>query len=326
MKKYFRVIGFITFLSIILVACASTSDEVLKNLKNDEFSPIEDYSSLSYRWTFGGMIDVRSMDVSTETYIEEQGPFLVFDSETTFPDSLSKVFDYSKAMELGKNPGLGIRDLHKQGIDGTGVNVAIIDEPLLAHSEYIDNIVHYRNFDDFSGGSSTGLAVSSLLVGESVGVAPKAKLYYTAFKFPDRNLYPDEDDWLFTVDEFNKYFRTARMKPLGDADNIDDFVHLDPTRINIPMDRRTTASPTGNDSYVHYKNGGSSWEVPYVAGVYALAKQVDPDITPEEFVQIAQDTRYIVPEIEDNDTPRPWANAPAPMINLAGIIEELQMK
>ena len=33
-------------------------------------------------------------------------------------------------MENGKNPGLGIRALHGQGITGEGVSVAIIDEAI----------------------------------------------------------------------------------------------------------------------------------------------------------------------------------------------------
>jgi hypothetical protein len=51
----------------------------------------------------------------------------------------------------------------------------------------------------------------------------------------------------------------------------------------VPMDSRTTASPTGNDEYVFYREGGWSWSIPYIAGMYALAAQVKPDITPDLF-------------------------------------------
>ena len=51
----------------------------------------------------------------------------------------------------------------------------------------------------------------------------------------------------------------------------------------VPMDSRTTASPTGNDEYVFYREGGWSWSIPYIAGMYALAAQVKPDITPYLF-------------------------------------------
>jgi len=47
-------------------------------------------------------------------------------------------------LEEGKNPGLGIRDLHKRGFTGKGVKVAIIDQKLrLTHIEYKDRIERY---------------------------------------------------------------------------------------------------------------------------------------------------------------------------------------
>lgn len=55
------------------------------------------------------------------------------------------------------------------------------------------------------------------------------------------------------------------------------------TRLLVPMDARTTASPTADDAYVFYSNGGWSWSVPWIAGLYALACQVQPVITPERF-------------------------------------------
>ena len=56
------------------------------------------------------------------------------------------------------------------------------------------------------------------------------------------------------------------------------------------MDARTTASPTGVDEYVFYGEGGWSWSIPYVAGVYALAAQVEPSITPDRFWALALET------------------------------------
>jgi hypothetical protein len=32
-----------------------------------------------------------------------------------------------------------------------------------------------------------------------------------------------------------------------------------------------------------YRQGGWSWSIPYLAGMYALAVQVKPEITPQEF-------------------------------------------
>jgi hypothetical protein len=60
--------------------------------------------------------------------------------------------------------------------------------------------------------------------------------------------------------------------------------------IGVPMDSRGTASPTGDTDYVFYSAGGESWSIPYIAGLYALACQVNPAITPEEFWAAAQAT------------------------------------
>jgi len=58
----------------------------------------------------------------------------------------------------------------------------------------------------------------------------------------------------------------------------------------VPMDSRTTAAPHGPEEYVFYRSGGWSWSIPYIAGAYALAAQVRPEITPDEFWSTALQT------------------------------------
>jgi hypothetical protein len=65
------------------------------------------------------------------------------------------------------------------------------------------------------------------------------------------------------------------------------------------MDSRTTASPGGADEYVFYREGGWSWSIPYIAGVYALAAQVKPEITPDEFWRLALQTGQTI-ELKQN--------------------------
>jgi len=80
-------------------------------------------------------------------------------------------------------PGLSIRELHADGIDGTGIGVAIIDQKLLVdHCEYADSLVYYKEMQSLDGepNSMHGPAVSSILVGKNCGVAPGANLYYWA--------------------------------------------------------------------------------------------------------------------------------------------------
>ena len=89
-------------------------------------------------------------------------------------------------LERAKDPGLGVRGLHAQGVTGRGVSVAIIDGQLRRdHVEYAERIVAYEELDDFSGLplDMHGPAMASLLVGRSVGVAPDAALHYFALDF-----------------------------------------------------------------------------------------------------------------------------------------------
>jgi len=85
-------------------------------------------------------------------------------------------------MDIGKNPALGVRELHKRGITGKSVGVAIIDQGLLVdHVEYKDRLRLYEEIhciDDTA--AMHGPAVASIAVGKTVGVAPGADLYYVA--------------------------------------------------------------------------------------------------------------------------------------------------
>ena len=69
-----------------------------------------------------------------------------------------------------------------------------------------------------------------------------------------------------------------------------EYRGADGSLLLVPMDRRTTASPSGEDAYAHFAEGGMSWAVPWVAGLYALACQTKPEVTFEEFLTAAQAT------------------------------------
>ncbi len=110
-------------------------------------------------------------------------------------------------------------------------------------------------------------------------------------------------------DVYGFVFDGLSRAPLSDPD---DFASYEPglwlakgfyrgqrkwNQLWVPMDSRTTAAPNGIDEYVFYRQGGWSWAIPYVAGVYALAAQVDPEITPERFWKLAMKTGRTV-EVE----------------------------
>lgn len=73
-------------------------------------------------------------------------------------------------------------------------------------------------------------------------------------------------------------------------------------RLLAPMDSRTTAAPDAPNQYVFYRQGGSSWTIPCIAGVYALAAQVDPVITPEKFWSLAIETGRTIERKHGSDT------------------------
>ena len=91
------------------------------------------------------------------------------------------------------------------------------------------------------------------------------------------------------------------------------------TRLCVPMDARTTASPTGAADYAHYDSAGWSWAVPWVAGLYALACQARPDIDPQQFWQAALTTgRTIELKYEDEVIPFGTIANPNALLDLLG--------
>ena len=89
-------------------------------------------------------------------------------------------------------------------------------------------------------------------------------------------------------------------------------------RLWVPMDSRSLASPTGRDEYVFYREGGLSWAIPWVAGLYALACQVDPDLAPEEFCELASRTGRMA-GIAVGDETRPLG----PIVDPGKLLSEL---
>ena len=306
-------------------------------------------------------VDLRSADLSTLDLRRRLADLLVadFDSVTKWPTRLPRGFSPQRLMDLGRNPGLGVRSLHSKGITGKGVGIAIIDQSLLVeHDEYKDQLrlyeeVHWLNND--GGASMHGAAVASIAVGKSVGVAPDADLYFIA-NWPGAGAWSSTGtfqhdlasmakaiDRIITINDSLPTGRRIRVisislgvnrrmiaydqveQAIGRAAkegiyvvhcvsdpvlgighnpvmNPDDFGSYDSIGlwrgnyaaaefpVLIPAGNRCTASPTGPHDYVFYRGIAGSWVPPYVAGLYALACQVKPDITPEAFWSVAKET------------------------------------
>lgn len=124
--------------------------------------------------------DMSQLDLSTKSNLPST---LTFNQKTVWPDraKMPAGVNPDELLLHAMNPGLGVRDLHRQGITGKGVNVAIIDQPLYQdHPEFAGKILAYHDVGCESESSMHGPAVASLLVGENCGAAPGARVYYVA--------------------------------------------------------------------------------------------------------------------------------------------------
>lgn len=310
----------------------------------------------------GGSVDLRSCDLSQmdlSTYPSNFADYADFDSKTRWPEKtkMPKGFIPQRILREGVNPGLGVRALHARGITGRGVGLAIIDQPLLTgHQEYARRLKFYENQDATTWEESMhGAAVASIAVGQTVGVAPEADLYYISAEFrmdkksrifnalpvskalnkiyqinenlPDTKKirvvsisrgFSEEDAGAEDFEEAKARLEAAGVAVFSTDSSLftlsracsscpaddnasytrgaywfseQDLAHYGQMDyVLFPTDYRVTAAPNGNGDYVSYVNGGLSWAVPYAAGLYALAAQVYPPLTPELFWQTARET------------------------------------
>lgn len=291
-------------------------------------------------------IDLRSADLRHLDLSKSLDDLLYadFDNKTKWPDKLPEGFDPDMIMELGKNPGLGVRELHKRGITGKGVGIAIIDQELLVdHIEYKDQLKSYEEIHCSSDTAQMhGPAVASIAVGKTVGVAPDADLYYIASAFgtysekgfdydlswcakaidriveinralpedkkirvisisldiedDDMNGYKEalraienaKKEGVYTLHVGSRRFKGLGRDPLRNPDDVTSYSKGEfwksytsymNDNLLAPMDSRTYASPSGVNDYTFGRQGGISWSTPYIAGLYALACQVNPEIS-----------------------------------------------
>jgi len=287
-----------------------------------------------------------------------------FDTKTQWPSELPEPFDPGLIMEAGKNPGLGLRGLHEMDITGKNVGIAIIDYALLTgHKEYRRRLKLYEEIQPVHKEAHMhGTAMSSIAVGEQIGTAPGANLYFIAElnmkkrqkkgtarakldfsntakavirlleineRLPERKKIrvisistgwaPGNDGYteiisanLFETYGYKFFFHGLDRNPLEDPDDFSaysvigweewisllgkgrfpEFIRIYEEKFEsslksdillIPIYSRTEASPASKKEYAFSRRTGWSQVPPYLAGIYALACQVKPDITPEIF-------------------------------------------
>jgi hypothetical protein len=319
-------------------------------------------------------VDLQGKDLS-ELDIHDRSKDLFhayFDTTTKWPskDKMPKDYNPKEILDMGKDPGLEVRKLHKQGITGKNIGIAILDVPLKnKHEEYYDRIKHYEElFNPNTDSLIHGPAVASIAAGKTVGVAPKADIYYFAVdpsytdnagnmrtdftkivttidkiieinkELPNKNKIrvislsvgcsPKEKGYkefkeavdkaakegIFVIstslyDTYGFEFTGAGRYPTDNPNEVssyssgkfweggilskktpEQFLEGDKNCLHFPMDSRAVAGPNYDDEYVFYRYGAFSWVVPYISGLYVLACDVNPEVTPELFWKTAMET------------------------------------
>jgi len=145
-----------------------------------------DTDSLNQTGILGyGYNDLTNADISGNDYSGQTGMStfpVVYNEKTVRPKALPPGFDPALFLENGKNRGLGIDSLHRQGITGKGVSIAMIGEPIVTDQrEIVDNLTDYEEFATMTTDANLeATSMASMLVGATVGLCPDAKLYYIA--------------------------------------------------------------------------------------------------------------------------------------------------
>ncbi len=152
-------------------------------------------------------------------------------------------------------------------------------------------------------------------------ITSKLKGYETVLK----SIEAAKKDGIYTASVGSEPYMGLGREPMDDPDDTASYskgifwrnYRMNDVGLLVPMDSRCTASPTGENDYVFYRTGGMSWSVPYAAGLYALACQIKPDITPEIFWKAALDTG--VPFAEGSGVTKTTGK----IVNPAALIESL---
>ena len=178
-----------------------------------EFEPLEDAEPWSRCWAEPDTVYADLTHSPGLTYS------LMVGNNTAFPGGVPVDYDQQELIEWGKDPGLNVDILHAHGFTGKGAVVAYIDQGLLPHEEYDRENLHVTNTGEALQ-SWHGPAVTSLLAGKSIGVAPDAEVYYFGHD-SDKDAQLHQADCLYRVMALNETLPEGKkIRMVGFSDNI----------------------------------------------------------------------------------------------------------
>lgn len=289
-------------------------------------------------------------DLSDKKFVGEFSDEIVrqvnYSTATKFPDNHPFKFNsnYFKTTP-------DIEYLHKQGLKGDGIKIAVIDTGFRVTPVEIEGkIKNYYESHGSKGDHFHGEVVLAHLVGKNIGVVPNAEV---SFYDVNPNYYEEHPE-LITSDArtffghltysklleiYNKnlngegirivnissgYGKRAvgekyieiknKLRETGceviDSDELAEYtvVNMDlnngqyyisdwqqpnpegeKKKIMIPCSEMQPLWGSENE-YRYHGNNTVSWGIPKLCGIYALALQVDPKLTFEEFTKVAKET------------------------------------
>ncbi len=293
------------------------TEEWLKKAFENEYFSIWGFSFNDLRYIkFGNINDelLSKISFSTKTILPKNTPIKMEEDMFKKDDSFSK--------------------LHEDGINGEGINVAVIDYGFhIIHDEIKDNLIKIINTsNDYH---FHGSVVSSIFVGKDIGVCPKSKLYFYECSYSNqindvinalKDIYKLNESGAnirvvnisASLHRENSEFEIISNKLKGQGCYVIDSITFGEhfTCINkcyktnkyyyndwqsdghkklIGVLRPTYMLPfveTEKD-YQYKEQNSYSWVIPVISGMFTLALQINPNLTYDEFVEIAEETKII---------------------------------
>jgi len=147
---------------------------------------VEEQKNSPSEWYFNNQQHADMLQsLQTTTNKEKEKQYKKVKKLTTTLHEKTDTINKNNLLEYHKTPGLNINELHKKGITGKNVHIAIIDQtPLLDHEEYAQNIVEYtEGYTYHKKPQMHGVGASSIAVGKKTWVAPEAKLHYFSWRY-----------------------------------------------------------------------------------------------------------------------------------------------
>ena len=300
---------------------------------------------ISEKWLENNLLDRKSYFMNwgfcfenlSKCQFEEQINYNIvrkvpFSTKTIFPKK--HPFILTQDMFLVDND---VRKLHEEGINGKGINVAVIDfEFDTIHNELKNCLVSKKSCRTDCEVHFHGSTVATQLCGKNLGIAPNVKLWFygtgqgkqkimidTFIALNDiyeknkkganikiinisSSRHKDHSEYLniykklleqgcYIIDSpvFGKTFSCINYDSVNKEYYFSDGQLASMDRVNykdkilIPTGGKMTPLVTTENEYLYCGQATYSWAIPKLSGYFALALQVNNNLTYEEFEQLA---------------------------------------